>query len=193
MKTILEKNKRKSLNIKAVALDNDGVLTDNAELIGFPNGYVLKRRSHYDGQGISFLRAIGIRIVVITGDSGHGAVAINQLVDKWNRLPSVVSGRWEPVKLFTGCMGEVKKEVFRQWAEENNLKLSQCAMMGDDYVDLPLMRVVGFTAAPGSAEKPIRDLADFVSNRSGGSGAVRDLANFILEARGINPATLPVN
>lgn len=177
--------------IKAVVFDNDGVLTDNTENIGFPDGTVLKRRSHYDGQGISFLRAIGVRVAILTGDSGMGAEAITQLVRKWNSLPSVkMENGWNMVHLNTGIMGQAKANELQTWLSGLAIEPHECAVMGDDFVDLPMMTMAGFRAAPITAEKQIREIAHFISERPAGQGAVRDLVNFILEVKGIDPATL---
>lgn len=177
--------------IKAVVFDNDGVLTDNTENIGFPDGTVLKRRSHYDGQGISFLRAIGVRVAILTGDSGMGAEAITQLVRKWNSLPSVkMENGWNMVHLTTGIMGQAKANELQTWLSVLAIEPHECAVMGDDFVDLPMMTMAGFRAAPITAEKQIREIAHFISERPAGQGAVRDLVNFILKVKGIDPATL---
>ena len=75
-------------SIKAIAFDFDGVFTDNRELIGFPEGMVLKERSHYDGQGVSLLRDIGIHIALVTNQKEKSAEPAHFLVKKWNALPS---------------------------------------------------------------------------------------------------------
>ncbi len=179
--------------IKAVVFDNDGVLTDNTEIIGFDDKTVLKRRSHYDGQGISFLRAIGIRVAIMTGESGVGARPIQQLVEKWNGLPSVNTGKWHRIFLATGVMGLEKLRSFNTWLENHGTTAQECAAMGDDFTDFPMLKMSGFKAAPVTAEKQIRDITDFVSERPAGAGAVRDLVNFILKARDIDPASLALS
>lgn len=185
------KNQNKIKKIKALVIDNDGVLTDNKEIIGFPDGYVLKSRSHYDGQGISFLRAIGIRVIIITGEKGIGARFIEQLVKKWNNLPSVKKKNgWAKIDLFTGLMGKEKADAFRIWSEQNSISLEDCVVMGDDYADLELFKIVGYRAVPVSAENDMKKIADFISLRPGGSGAVRDLVNHILLNKNIDPKTL---
>ena len=72
--------------IKAVISDVDGVFTDNRVLEGAP--YKAKWRSYYDGQGVSLLRAIGIRVCLITNEKGDSAKHIVDVVEKWNNLPS---------------------------------------------------------------------------------------------------------
>ncbi len=181
---------------KAVCFDGDGVFTDNTEVIGFPLSesvpkMVLKLRSHYDGQGVSLLRAIGIRVAIITNEEHAGAQAITSLVGRWNGLPSVQSGAWHKVDLFLGAAGEKKKEKLIEWTRKIGVSLEETAVMGDDLVDYPMLTVAGFRAAPSSAEKVVLDIADFVSVRPGGSGAVRDFVNEILMVRGIDQTKLP--
>ncbi len=183
----------KSRRIKAVIFDVDGVFTNNQVLEGAP--YKAKRRSYYDGQGVSLLRAIGIKIACITNEKGDSAKAITDLVEKWNNLPSSSKtegdGGWSHVVLYPGMGGPRKVEAAEQFLSSIGVSFEECAMMGDDLVDMPLLRKVGFPAAPAQAEKAVKKIALFISERQGGAGAVRDFANFILDSRGIDPTTLP--
>ncbi|HBB65181.1 MAG TPA: hypothetical protein DCZ84_00890 [Candidatus Vogelbacteria bacterium] len=180
-------------DVKAIAFDFDGVFTDNRELLGFPEGVVVKERSHYDGQGVSLLRDIGIYIALVTNQKEKSAEPAHFLVKKWNALPSAqpfVINPWHPVTLFTG-VGHVKKaEAVGAWLEELHLCPGDCAAMGDDIVDVPLLQFVSLRAAPCTAEKVVRDMVHYLSERPAGYGAVRDFANLILESRGIDPRTL---
>lgn len=182
--------------LKAVMLDVDGVVFDNTVFMGDPEGARLKRRCYYDGQGISLLRGIGMRVAFITNESDADARAVSELVEKLNGTPSSQSASrpdgWPPIALFTGKGGHKKLETAVAWLAEIGMSLEEAAYMGDDLVDLPLLDAVAFAAAPAQAERCIRDRVMYVTDRPGGAGAVRDLANFIMEARGIDPATLPL-
>ena len=179
--------------IRVVFSDVDGVFTDNRVLEGAP--YKAKWRSYYDGQGVSLLRAIGIRIVLITNESGDSAKHIADVCAKWNALPSSSKqegdGGWLHVVLKTGMGGSRKAEAAEGFLQETGIAWGEAAYMGDDLVDTALMRKVGFRAAPVSGDPAIVKMAHFVSSRPGGSGAFRDFANFILEERGIDPLGLP--
>ena len=184
-------------NIKAVVLDVDGVFTQDTEYL-LPGGGIAKVRSHYDGQGISLMRAIDLRVVFITSESDKstGCEFIKRLVDKWNDLPSSRNinnpNGWFPVELFTGVdMSKDKGDLFQKWLLEKKLRAEDCVVMGDDLVDVPMLRMAGFKTAPAQAEKTIIEMVDWVTPRHGGGGAVRDLANLILEARQIDPLCLP--
>ncbi len=186
-------NKKRARAIKAVIIDVDGVLTDGRVLEGAP--YKAKWRSYSDGQGVSHLRAIGIRVCVITNEKGEHGKAIQDLIDKWNGLPSSASEEnpkgWPHVKLYLGMGGPNKIVAAQEWLQEIGVPFKQAAFMGDDVVDAQLLRKVGFSAAPVTGEPYIRKMVHFVSERAASYGAFRDLANFILEAKGINPITLP--
>ncbi|MEK7552845.1 MAG: hypothetical protein AAB505_01930 [Patescibacteria group bacterium] len=193
----LEEARSVARNLKVVVFDFDGVFTDNRELIGYPDGAIIKGRSHYDGQGVSLLRDIGIRVAIATNEKAENAAAANFLVNKWNGLPSTMPDAvnpWLPVHLFTG-VGHVRKfEAVHEWlksfSDDDRPHWGSCAVMGDDLVDVPLLKAAGLRAAPITAEKVVRDMADFISVRPGGAGAVRDFANFILDARGVDQTTL---
>lgn len=178
--------------IRVFFCDSDGVLFTGTVLMGTPHKG--KQRSHVDGQGISLLRAIGIRVVFITNEKGDHAAAIRETVEKWNSLPSSKPQKedgWEPVALYEGHGGAKKLDAAEDFLRENGLTMSDAAYMGDDVNDAELLQKVALPAAPASAEERIKKIALFVSERSGGAGAIRDFANMVLEARGIDPLTLP--
>jgi 3-deoxy-D-manno-octulosonate 8-phosphate phosphatase (KDO 8-P phosphatase) len=186
--------------LKVAFFDSDGVMFPNTVLMGAP--YKAKYRSYYDGQGISLLRAVGVRVVFITNEKGESAAAIRETVEKWNSLPSSKPQKadgWEPVVLYEGRGGLKKLEtaedylttLYEKLHVPEHISLGECSYMGDDLVDANLLRAVGLPAASAQAELAIRRICKFVSTREGGAGAVRDFANMILEARGIDPFSLP--
>lgn len=178
---------------KVFFCDSDGVMFPNTVLMGAP--YKAKHRSYYDGQAISLLRAIGIRIVFITNEKGESATAIRDTIEKLNGLPSSKSDGnptgWDHVVLYEGRGGVRKLDTAREYLQENGFTLEESAYMGDDLVDVPLLKEVALPCAPAQAEKVVRDLCIFVSERNGGEGAIRDFANMVLETRGIDSTTLP--
>lgn len=178
--------------VQAVISDVDGVLTDNRVLVAGPHHS--KWRSYYDGQGVSLLRAAGIRVCLITNESGDSAQHIVDVVHKWNTLPSSSceegDGGWPHVVLFAGVGGEGKVVSAKRWLTGIGVPIQACAFMGDDMVDTQLLQEVGLSAAPISADPYIKEIVSFVSERPGGYGAFRDLANFILKAKGLNPLNL---
>ena len=178
--------------IEVVISNVDGVFNDNRVLEGTP--YKPKFRSYYDGQGLHLLRSIGIPICLITNEHGPRARSIIDMVKKWNSSPSSRSKKmgpgWRPVTLYMGVGGVKKVHTAEEWLKTIGKSFDVCAYMADDILDVPLLQKVALRAAPAQAEKVIRNIAHFVSEREGGSGAFRDLANFILEAKGIYPLKL---
>jgi 3-deoxy-D-manno-octulosonate 8-phosphate phosphatase (KDO 8-P phosphatase) len=178
-------------NFKGLILDADGVwFTDHEHRAVLPTGEVViaKTRHFHDGQGLSFLRALGIRVVFATGEGEP----LGSIVEKINKIPSVVSGEWEPVELFTG---EIKKggkvESLEAWLAKHGLGWNDCAYIGDDRTDYEAMQLAGLKIAPANARRLIKNIADINLNLNGGDGAVREFAEMVLDARAIDESTLP--
>ncbi len=182
-------------NLKAFAFDVDGVLFPN-ENWWFSDDVFARRRSLYDGQGISLLRAIGVRVVFITSAKGDMAKPIKSLIEKWNVLPSSKTDSnpngWEHVRLYDTQSSSMKKESLEAWLAEIGVSNQECGAMGDDLVDLAMLQTTGFAVAPAQAEQIVKDRCHFVAIRNGGEGAIRDVVNYILEIRNIDPTTLPL-
>lgn len=177
---------------KALILDADGVWFDGKEtrLVIVSTGEVgiIKTRDFRDGQGLSFLRALGIKIVFASGE-GHPLASI---VDKINEAPSVQSGAWAKVEYFTGQLKSGSKVAsIETWLQKHGLKWEDCAYIGDDRTDVEAMRLAGLKVCPHDAQRPILKIADIQLTKNGGAGAVREFAELVLDARGIDEATLP--
>ncbi len=179
--------REKLKNIKAVAFDADGVLFTGRVLVSQETGEMLKERSHIDGQGISLLRAIGMKIAFVTGEKSK---FLEKVVDKLNNLPTVVDGKWEKVAMFTGQQGKKKVESIDIWLKEKGITWTECAAMGDDLADLQLLQAAGVAVAPAQAEDIIKKVAQYITKREGGNGAIRDLCNAILEAKNLDQTNL---
>ena len=115
-------------------------------------------------------------------------------MENLNSLPSTKPKKpdgGEPGVLDEGRGGIKKLETAQEFLAEKGFAFSESAYMGDDLVDVPLLKQVALPAAPAQAEKAVRDIVSFVAEREGGAGAIRDFANMVLEARGIDPFSLP--
>lgn len=178
-------------SIKGLILDGDGVwFTGKEHRLVLPSGesVVMKSRHFHDAQGLSFLRALGIRAVFATGEGQP----LESIVKKINDLPSVRSGDWQPVDLFTGELGMGGKVAsLETWLEKNGLSWEDCAYIGDDRTDLEAMRLAGLAVAPANAQRVIKKIADISLHAAGGEGAIREFAEMVLDARGVDEATLP--
>ncbi|MFA6339043.1 MAG: haloacid dehalogenase-like hydrolase [Candidatus Paceibacterota bacterium] len=175
-------------NIKAVILDADGVIFTGRAFVD-QEGEKYKERSHIDGQGISLLRAAGLRIAIVSGGIPGFVESIGK---RMNNLPSVKNGTWPPVAVFLGeqASGEGKIIAIENWLKENNLDWKECVYMGDDLGDYQMLQKVGLPSAPAQAEQIIKKIAKFIAQRRGGDGAIRDLADFILKSKKIDPTIL---
>lgn len=178
-------------SIKAVVFDADGVIFSGQVLVGLgaDNVYqeVFKTRSHIDGQGISLLRAAGLKVAIVTAEKTGFVEALST---KLNNLPSVKSGAWQPIDIFTGQIAKDKVTTIESWLKGLGISWVECAYMGDDVGDFKVMKQVGLPASPAQAEVLIKNISMFVAERRGGDGAVRDFCNFILEAKGVDQTSL---
>lgn len=177
-------------NIKAVALDLDGVVFSSRVLVNV-KGERFQERSRVDGLGISLLRGAGMKVAFISAGS---SMFLNILEKQSNDMPSVKDGSWAPVVALGGkkIQAHDKVTLAEKWLSEIGIDWDECAFMGDDLSDYHIMQKVGLAAAPAQAEEIIKNSAHYVAPRNGGDGAVRDMVNFILEAQGVDVTVLPI-
>jgi 3-deoxy-D-manno-octulosonate 8-phosphate phosphatase (KDO 8-P phosphatase) len=158
---------RQSKQIKLIILDVDGVMTDGRIILD-NNGNELKAFHVRDGHGIKMAIKAGLRIAIITG-----------------RQSRIVEIRAEELGIQDVYQGvKDKRMAYENLLGKYGLKDEEVAFMGDDIVDIPLMKRVGLAAAPIDADELTAREADFVSNKRGGVGAVRDFIEFVLKASG---------
>jgi len=157
----------KASRVRLFLTDVDGVLTDGGILYDAA-GLETKRFHVRDGHGIKMLQRGGVRVGIITG-----------------RTSEVVEIRAR--ELGVGIVRQGAYDKVAAWREilaETGVPAEETAYVGDDIVDLPLLRVVGFAAAPVDAEGYVLDAVDYVASRAGGKGAVREIVEFLLRASG---------
>lgn len=153
--------------IELVLLDVDGVLTDG-RIIWDANGTEIKFFNVKDGHGIKLLQRAGIQVGIITG-----------------RTSPVVDLRAKELGITLVYQGSLRKQdSYDDIKRITGLSDYQIAYMGDDVIDVPVMRRVGFAAAPSDALPEALAVADLVTSRCGGMGAVRELCDLILKCRG---------
>ncbi len=157
-------------NLRLLLLDVDGVLTDG-RLFYLEDGERVKVFNVHDGLGIKLLQSIKIDVGII---SGRESEALK------NRLLELGIDK---EKIF---MGRVRKrEILENISREYKLEFSQIGFIGDDYVDIPVMRLVGFPVAVSNAYEEVKKFASYITTVRGGEGAVREVAELILALRGI--------
>jgi 3-deoxy-D-manno-octulosonate 8-phosphate phosphatase (KDO 8-P phosphatase) len=154
-------------HIKLIAFDIDGVMTDGG-LHYTDDGRELKTFNVQDGLGLKLLQRAGLELAIVTG-----------------RTSGVVTGRAADLGIAHVFQGVTdKRAVVGELLERLGLCWAECAFMGDDLIDLPVMAQCGLAIAPANARPLVRDRAHAVTDSAGGHGAVREAAEFILAAQG---------
>ena len=158
-------------NIKVLIFDVDGVLTDG-QIFVIPNaeghGIEAKGFAAHDGLGISLGRLGGLRIGIITKRSSQTvAIRANDL-----KLEFIYQGQAHKMNAINDILAKT------------GATLDQLAYVGDDIVDLPVMRQSGLSIATANARKEVKAAAHYVTPNPGGFGAGRDAIDFILTAQG---------
>jgi len=162
-------------NLKAIALDVDGVLTDGGFWWG-PDGEEWKRFCFADVMGVSLARKAGLVVALISGED-------SPLVDRFALKMGIADA-----DIDKNCKN--KAQALRNLAQRRSLDLSEICFMGDDVNDVEAMEIAGLAAAPADARPAALRKAAFVSRHTGGNGAVRELVDSVLEARA-QPHTRP--
>ncbi len=153
--------------IKLLLLDVDGVMTDG-RIIFDSNGVESKFFNVKDGHGIKMLQRAGVEVGIVSG-----------------RKSQVVANRASELGIALVYQGSLDKLTpYLDILEKTGLADEQIAYMGDDIIDLPVMRRVGFSAAPADALEYVTQHAHFVTRNRGGWGAVREVCDLILMAQG---------
>ena len=154
--------------IELLIFDVDGVLTDGSLFIG-DDGQEYKAFHSQDGHGIKMLQKHGVRCGIITG-----------------RSSKVVEHRMRNLGIELIYQGQENKlEGFADLLNRVALTPGQVAYVGDDVVDLPVMRKVGLAVAVHDAHPWVIRHAHWQTPRRGGRGAARDVCELLLEARGV--------
>lgn len=154
-------------NIKVIAFDIDGTLTDGSIYIG-PEGEALKVFNVKDGYGIKAAEKVGLQVYFITGRPAH-APTLARMKD----LNIDLKFLKDNVKNKVLCAKEIM--------ESQGLDLNNMAFMGDDLPDLELLELVGFSGAPKDSHVKVLNKVKFVSKFNGGQGAVREFIDRILD------------
>lgn len=160
-------------DIRLLVLDVDGVLTDGGLYYDLQN-QVMKRFDVQDGLGIKIAQKAGIQIAVITGlDSPAVAARVSDL-----GIKDYYAGYLDK----RTCLEELKSRHHLQW--------EQMAYLGDDWVDLSVMDMVGLPLAVANAQPEVKNIASYVTMAKGGQGAVREVIRHLLIAQGKYEAVL---
>jgi 3-deoxy-D-manno-octulosonate 8-phosphate phosphatase (KDO 8-P phosphatase) len=153
--------------IRMLVLDVDGVMTDGSIILD-NEGNEFKSFHVRDGHGLKLLGDSGLKVAIITG-----------------RNSKVVARRAAELRItnvFQGCHN--KMEAYEQLLEKFGLKDSEVAYVGDDIVDIPVLKRVGLPVAVADAAYEAKKHALLVTKNRGGRGAVREVTDLLLTASG---------
>ncbi len=152
--------------VKLMIFDVDGVLTDG-RVIYLDNGTEMKEFDVQDGHGIKLLQRAGLEVALITG-----------------RACPAVEHRARGLGIQRVHQGiKVKLETYRQLLADTGYAEHETGYMGDDLIDIPVMRRAGFSVAVPNASPHVLPYAHYITQASGGRGAAREVCEMILKAK----------
>ena len=164
--TQLEFQRRAKL-LKMLLLDVDGVLTDGTIILS-GSGDDIKHFNVQDGMGVTLARAAGLKVGILTGRTSQ---AVQRRAEELN-IDEVIQGYF------------YKNEALDALLVKLGLSCEEIAYIGDDILDLPVMRRIGLPIAVANARPEVKAVSVYVTAESGGHGAVREAIDWLLEMRG---------
>lgn len=157
----------RAARLRLMGFDVDGVMTDG-RLYFSAQGEELKVFNSLDGHGIKMLRDACVEVAII---SGRSSAALEQ--------------RAENLGIELLYMGVAdKRACLHDLLARLNIQAEETGYMGDDVVDLPILRSCGFSSTPADGHPLVRHHVHYVAQHDGGRGAVREVCDFILTAQG---------
>jgi 3-deoxy-D-manno-octulosonate 8-phosphate phosphatase (KDO 8-P phosphatase) len=159
--------------IRLIAFDVDGVMTDGG-LYFSDSGEEFKRFNSLDGHGLKMLRASGVEVAIITG--------------RTSRCVEARAKNLDIAHVFQGV--ENKLAAMVELLDRLKFPRDAAAYMGDDVVDLTVMRHVGLAISVPESPLLVRKHSHYVTQRGGGHGAVREACELIMSAQGTLDAQL---
>ena len=157
---------KKAKKIKMVILDVDGVLTDG-KIIYDSKGNEMKFFNVLDGLGLVLLRRAGIKTAIITA-----------------KASGVVRRRSKDMQICRVFQNSSdKRGAYQKIIKEFKLSDNEVCFMGDELIDLPVLKKAGFSIAVANAVPEVKKIVDYVTKKCGGEGAVREVVELILKSQ----------
>ncbi len=153
--------------IKLIAMDVDGVLTAG-EIILLANGEELKIWNVKDRLGFHLARQVeGIKFAWITGRASAEVIA------RAKELSIEV--------VYQGCSKKlvVYEEILRRFS----LRPEEVVFVGDDLIDIPVLRRVGLSICPLDAPEEVKKEVDYITSVPGGRGVIREVIELVLKSQ----------
>jgi len=149
------------MEIKLIAYDFDGVMTDNCVYVD-QDGIESVRVNRGDGLGISEIRNLGYKQIIISTEKNP-----------------VVRQRSKKLKITCFHGVDNKLECLREYAKIEKIELKNICFVGNDINDLEVMSAVGLKICPLDASEEIKEISDIVIDKNGGNGVIRELFNIL--------------
>lgn len=165
--------KAKMRKIELFVFDVDGVLTDNTVYMG-RNGAEYKRFCIADGMAVYIARRAGMPTAFISGRKSPATTARAKELGITDIYQYVGN----------------KKKPFEKLLKKYKLQAEQIAFMGDDIIDVVLMKIAGVSATVPHAPDYVKKYADVVTKKQAGFGAAREFVDMVLKAKGFDPLEL---
>ena len=159
---------QRASRVSLLVLDVDGVLTDG-RIVYADYGDELKAFDIQDGAGLVFWNRAGLKSAIITG-----------------RTSRLVKRRAKDMQVDVLVQGRILKlPVYEQLLRKFRLRDEQVCAIGDDLMELPMLRRAGLAVAVPAAVEEVKRISHYVTRRPGGRGAVREVVDIILKAKGL--------
>ena len=160
--------KSKIEEISLIISDVDGVLTDGSIFVG-EDGSEFKKFSVEDGAGVAFARYAKIDVALISG-----------------RYSGATEVRASELKIKHCFQGKLNKlEAYYELCSIYNISSNNIAYIGDGLIDLPVMEKSAISFAPPNSHFLVKEAADIITVKSGGSGVLREVVEYILNEKGV--------
>jgi len=160
---IIERAKK----IELLVLDVDGVLTDGRIIYG-TYGDELKNFDVNDGLGMYLIRRAGIKCVILTA--------------KGSRVVMKRARELKVAKVYKDF--HYKIEALRKIRKKFRVKDEAICFVGDDLIDIPVLKRVGLAVCPPNAMEDVKEFAHLITKKNGGHGAVREVSDLLMKAQG---------
>jgi len=158
--------KQRAKRVKMLILDIDGVMTDG-RIIYDSRGNELKCFNVLDGMGLALLHQAGIKVALITAKGSPAVLRRSRDIGA--------------VEVKQGAIDKIKP--FREILKKYKLSSKDICFIGDDLVDLPIMKRAGLACAVPNACSQVKKLSHYLTKKEGGKGAVREVIEIILRAQ----------
>jgi 3-deoxy-D-manno-octulosonate 8-phosphate phosphatase (KDO 8-P phosphatase) len=157
---------QRARRVKLIAFDVDGVMTDGTLFLG-DDGQEFKGFHSLDGHGLKMLKGSGVELAIITG--------------RTSRVVEHRAANLGITHLYQGAHD--KLEIYQQLLAKLGLLPEETAYMGDDVVDLPVMRRVGLAITVPAAPDLVKAHSHFITSQEAGRGAVREACEWLMRAQ----------